>query len=145
MKLKFRLASSVDIDLLFQIKCQSLKPNITQVWGWDDTIQFEYFSYNFNPENISVILMDDTPVGYLEIVRTNKTVFIVNLLISQPYQGQGIGTAILKELIDAEVPKNNTLRLEVLKINHRAQSLYKRIGFEIAEETDLKYKLIYSA
>ncbi|MGI8636395.1 MAG: GNAT family N-acetyltransferase [Segetibacter sp.] len=55
------------------------------------------------------------------------------------FQGRGIGSSILKELLDKAQSEQKRLELEVLRVNADAQRLYKRLGFVMEEKDDQKY------
>ena len=59
-----------------------------------------------------------------------------NVCLLPEYRGQGIGTDVLNRAIEQH--KNQDIYLKVFKSNP-AQNLYKRLGFEIIEETRSHY------
>jgi ribosomal protein S18 acetylase RimI-like enzyme len=62
--------------------------------------------------------------------------------IHPDYQGQGIGTRLIRALADEARRKGQDLVLEVLTVNHRAQALYQRLGMqEVARHCDENIKI----
>lgn len=57
----------------------------------------------------------------------------ITIMVSSDYHGKGIGTMLMKKVIDLADNKLNLKRLElsVFKDNTRAVNLYKKFGFEI--------------
>ncbi len=55
---------------------------------------------------------------------------LLNLCVHPKFQGQGIGTKILRQLLERASSKNaDTLFLEVRRSNLRARRLYEKAGF----------------
>ena len=62
------------------------------------------------------------------------------LYLEEEYRNKGIGTNIIKDILN----KNNIVYLWVYKLNTKAISLYKRLDFQIIEETKTRYYMKYS-
>ena len=54
-------------------------------------------------------------------------VYIANLAVDKMFRGRGVGGALLQSIFDDE----STFHLEVVKANHNAVGLYKKLGFVI--------------
>jgi len=134
-----RTATLNDFILTLNIKAHSIKKYVEQIWGWDDKIQFNYHKNNFQPELISIILLGNIEIGYVELKETSESIDIVNLLISEQFQNQKIGSTILLSLTKLATNKKKILKLEVFKINTKAISFYTNSGFELTGETTHKF------
>ena len=77
-------------------------------------------------------------VGFYNWKDTNDNIFeIGNICVKTEYQNKGIGTTVLKEIIFEY--KEQNIKLQVFKTNERAVKLYKKMGFEKIEETEIHY------
>lgn len=97
-----------------------------RTFSWLDTSEFQLddFEKHTQGEHILVALLDDIPVGFISIWTPAN--FIHHLYIDQKYQGQKIGTALLKAAINAfKLP----LTLKCLENNTKAIQFYKKTGF----------------
>lgn len=73
----------------------------------------------------------ETIQGFAIIMLVAGEAEVLNLVISQPYQGQGLGSVLLNEVITSLTHQNcSKLFLEVRKTNLAALSLYKKCLFE---------------
>jgi hypothetical protein len=52
-----------DFEFLFSLKKKSLKRYIQQTWGWDEQWQRDYFSKNFIPRELKIIVKNDLDIG----------------------------------------------------------------------------------
>ena len=62
------------------------------------------------------------------------------IYLEEKYRNKGIGTNIIKEVIN----NNDIIYLWVYKENVQAISLYKKLGFNVIEETESRYYMKYS-
>ncbi|NIH82627.1 ribosomal protein S18-alanine N-acetyltransferase [Amycolatopsis viridis] len=77
---------------------------------------------------------EDVLIGYagLAVVgpRGDYEASVHTIGVDPGYQGQGVGTALLRALLDRADELRAPVFLEVRTDNHRAQELYRRHGFE---------------
>jgi ribosomal protein S18 acetylase RimI-like enzyme len=143
--ISYRQAGDNDFDLTLKIKSFSLRPYIEKIWGWDADIQLEYHKKQFNPKQIKIILHHNKEVGLVDMEEGIDTFFIANVLIEQPFQGQGIGRKVIEDIVRNARKENKKIELQVFKINLRAKKLYEEFGFMVTGETDLHYQMSYGA
>jgi putative acetyltransferase len=96
---------------------------------------------------IFVACVGDEVVGNAGLHPTAQTprrahAMVVGMAIPSPWQGKGVGTALMKALCDFADGWLNVIRLEltVFTDNERAIALYRKFGFEI-EGTHRAYAL----
>jgi ribosomal protein S18 acetylase RimI-like enzyme len=70
--------------------------------------------------------------------RTESEVILANIRVTPAQQGQGLGTAIIANILEEARQANLAVRLRVLKVNP-ARGLYERLGFRVVEETPTHY------
>lgn len=84
-------------------------------------------------------------IGRLRLVETDKELFIGGIQLLPKYRGLGLGSSILRSLIDQASEANKCLWLEVEKSNHKAKKLYLKLGFTVEqdlEDEEIMIKLI---
>jgi ribosomal protein S18 acetylase RimI-like enzyme len=57
-------------------------------------------------------------------------IYLSRIELHPGYQGRGIGTSLIRALIDEAARKGQDLVLDVLTVNFRAQALYQRLGLK---------------
>ena len=85
------------------------------------------------------IVVDNKVVGCLLLTNNGNDKLLDELYLEEEYRNKGIGTDIIKNILN----KNDVVYLWVYKLNGKAISLYKRLGFKIIEETETRYYMEY--
>jgi len=134
--LKFRKATIGDSEFAYQTKKATLGEYVEEVWGWDEDEQREIHGKRFASQDVHVIQVSDVDIGILTVVRQPDCVRVNQIFILPEHQGEGIGAACMKHVIKDAAGLNLPVRLQVLKVNNRAITFYKRLGFESTGESD---------
>lgn len=131
----FRAASEADYPWLWSLKRLTMRPYVEQMWGsWDDESQEAFFRRNFVPANVRVIVAADRDVGLLHVEREPDALFLANVQILPEFQNRGLGSAVVRRVMDDAQAAGVPVRLQVLKSNRAARRLYERLGFEVTDE-----------
>ncbi len=99
------------------------------------------YSMQFPNAEKMILMIRDKAIGRL-LLDKGKTYHIVNITLDDEFQGQSIGTAILKDIIDKAKNEKKQVTLKVHK-NNPAFRLYKRLGFEVSDEDEIFYSMKY--
>jgi GNAT superfamily N-acetyltransferase len=140
MTITTRKAIKKDRDFLWRLKAASMRKYVEQIYGWDDALQEKFFDDGFCPEDINIIQFESRDVGMYELEYRGDDYFLSRIEIKPEFQNRGIGSAVIKMMIDKVGPTRKPLRLQVFKINP-AQSVYTRLGFIKTGETENHYQM----
>lgn len=138
MEITFRQAKEEDFEFLWNLHKATMKSYVDQTWGWDEEFQREYFSNRFETINIELIIHDNARIGAIEIRDRENELLIANFKIVPHFQNKGIGSEILKRIINTSNTKQKNLKLQVLKVNP-ARQLYNRFGFKTVDKTETHF------
>ena len=130
-----RLATPGDRDTLYRIKREAMRPYVEQVWGWDEEYQERRFRESYDHSETQVVLVDGIAVGLLRVSERESALFIDQVEIVPDYQGRGIGTALINDLL----ARGRPVELRVMKVNADARRLYERLGFRVIDDNEKHY------
>ena len=98
-------------------------------------MQDKFFADSWAAATHEIISYGDVPCGYLHIEHRANDIQIHELVIDPEFQGNGIGSHILRETMGIAGTRSIPIHLRVLRLN-RAANLYRRLGFREIGTTD---------
>ena len=90
-------------------------------------------------DDYKVICINDKKIGCLLVINKDDGVLLDEIYLEEKYRNKGIGTSIIKKILS----NYNIVYLWVYKLNTKALSLYKKLGFKIIDETETRYYMKY--
>ena len=85
------------------------------------------------------IVVDNKVIGCLLLTNKDDGILLDEIYIEEEYRDKGIGSSLIKDVLS----NNDIVYLWVYKANEKAVSLYKRLGFNVIEETETRYYMKY--
>ena len=129
-----------DYQFVYDVKKLVYQKYVEANWGeWNEEKQLEMFEefMNEHSKDIKIIVVNNIRAGFFHgNILDEKTYEQRNICLLPEFQGKGIGSKILKSIIDFYKDKDIILRC--FKQNP-AINLYKRLGFEVSGETEYHY------
>ena len=99
------------------------------------------FLYEFHRDTFLVVERDKDVIGFVIGIVQKREGHILVIAIRDDYKKKGIGTFLMKRLIDAYEKKGITrLKLEVRASNVAALSMYRNLGFKITNRLKHYYE-----
>ncbi|MFZ3078444.1 MAG: GNAT family N-acetyltransferase [Bellilinea sp.] len=133
-----RPAEQEDANFLWDLHVTALKPHVSAVYGWDEAFQRSYYLENYSTLHNQVIQYQSVDVGVLAVEETLLGYILSSIELLPSYQGIGIGTTLITELLERAAARGLPVSLRTLK-NTPARPLYERLGFQIIGETEVHY------
>jgi ribosomal protein S18 acetylase RimI-like enzyme len=134
-----RPATDADYDYLYQLHVASLRAAVEATWGWDDAFQEEHFRSHWETANRQIIVVDGVDIGTITLKISPIECFLALIEIHPDHQGQGIGSAVISDILADAHSRGLPVSLHVLKASPRAKRLYERFGFQVVEEREERY------
>ncbi len=134
-------ADSSHIDKLIKYKLASILDYAHNLDEKEKKRIINYVKVNI-PQCITeymVIEIDKKVVGCLHTTKHEDGILLDEIYIEKEYQNHGLGTHLIKNLIQVE----KRIYLWVYKENKIAYSLYKKLGFKVIDETESRYYMQY--
>lgn len=141
--ISLRPATTADEDFLRLVYAESRRDELDQVeWppgqreaflrGQFDAQAAHYMKYYPGAEYF-IIEYASQPAGRLYVRRTPGEIRIMDIAINPEFRRKGIGTVLLRQLIDEGRTASQAVTIHVEKFNP-ALRLYERLGFQAIEE-----------
>ena len=129
-------------EFIYQTKKNAYKQYVEANWGaWNEEDQRRYFN-NFIEsvaDDTWIIQMNGKDIGFYNgMTLEDGSYEIGNICIIPEYQGKGIGTQVLKDIM--ELHKGQDLHIQYFKQNPVGK-LYERLGFQSNGETEFHYQM----
>ena len=137
-----RPATPADSEFCYQLHKAAMGGYVTAIWGWDEQVQRGFHDRAFNPGRWQVITANGVDAGMIDVEYRPGEIYLARIEIDPGYQGLGIGTGLVGALAAEARSRGQDLVLDVLAVNHRAQALYRRLGFtEVARHGEGNIKI----
>jgi ribosomal protein S18 acetylase RimI-like enzyme len=96
------------------------------------------FQQYWDATQVRIITVDGADVGWLQTITQNNEIFLAQLFVDRDFQRRGVGTEVMRRLINEAQACKQAIRLNVVKINPCVR-LYERLGFRVIEEDERKF------
>ena len=143
-KVNLRAVAPGDEEFLLAVYASTREEELSQVeWaeGQKEAFlrgQFEaqrgQYETRFPDAEYDVILLDGQPVGRIWIGRKPEQIRLLDIALLPAAQNRGVGTALLRALIEEARASRKKLRHMVFVLNPDATRFYERLGFVPIEE-----------
>lgn len=146
-RVTLRPAKQADLYFLFIVSTLGMLP-VRKARNPDLCIdlerEFADYSRKFDPSTIQVVQLAGVDVGRLRVERAAGSIYIGGIQILKAFQGQGIGSAVIGELIEESARTGASLDLHVSRYNAKARQLYERLGFRWVADDGTNHRMVYS-
>jgi ribosomal protein S18 acetylase RimI-like enzyme len=141
--LRLRPVADADRAFLVELYASTREEELAQL-EWDDGARRAFVEHQFDAQDahyranypgatLDVIEVDGSPAGRLYVHRGPSDIRIMDIALAPAFRGRGIGTGLLRPLMDEADESERKLSIHVEQ-NNPARSLYDRLGFKPAGE-----------
>ncbi len=136
---QLRKADNNDYDFVFNLNKAVYKDYFNYVFGsWDEAFQRQFCDSRLKT-GVQIISTEGKDIGVLELIEKEDQIYLEEIQIDPDYQGKGLGSQIIKDIMKKAFESNLSVGLMVLKINDKAKRLYESLGFTLTGETKTHY------
>lgn len=128
-----RPAQQSDYEFLFELKKAAELEPIKAVFGWDESVQRDIHQAEWSQAKPTVIEVDGKAVGSYLVQKYDTYWYFGRFFLLPEAQGRGVGTQILRLILDQADKANMPVQLCYLQGN-RVGQLYQRLGFTVTSE-----------
>ena len=124
----------------YQVKKAAEGEYIISMFGWDEDVQRGFHDKAWLEQKPDVITYDGKLIGTIATIESEDCIDIGQFFILPEYQKKGIGTHLLRGILDKadRLGKNVTLKFLT---NNPVKSLYSRNGFRLVYTSDVAHHM----
>lgn len=105
-----------------------------QFISWQYALQRREYDARFPSADYNLILVDDVPAGRVWVGRKEDEIRLLDIALLPQFQNLGVGTLLVRRLIDIASRDGVPLRHMVFVLNNNGRSFYERLGFVVIKE-----------
>ncbi len=149
----FRPIQPEDEAFLYELYASTREREMAQVdWSTDQKeaflrmqfrAQHEFYQEQFPDARFDILEMVGRPVGRLYVHHRKDEIRLIDIALLPGHRGAGLGTRLMKELLDEAGEAGKPLRIHVEQFNP-ALRLYQRLGFSKIEEQGVHWLMEWS-
>ena len=151
MSVEVRPYHEEDEDFLFELYA-STRAEELDAWGWDEDqravfleLQFkaqrQSYTIQYGDADHSIIMDAGRPIGQMMVLCTDDEYRLVDISLLPEHRNGGIGTRLIRRLLDKAFDAGKPVGLSVVKISP-AVGLYQRLGFVILGDDGLYLQMV---
>ncbi|PKO05073.1 MAG: GNAT family N-acetyltransferase [Chloroflexi bacterium HGW-Chloroflexi-3] len=152
-ELLLRLATFEDIDLQRYLYADTRSDEMALV-DWSDDQKKSFLHQQFEAQTnhyqnyysnavTQIILLDQKPIGRFIRWDTQDYILIIDIALLFEYRNMGIGTILIKDLMNDANSLNLPIILRVEIFNH-AINLYERLGFKKSRLLEVYQEMVWT-
>ncbi|GAA2742114.1 GNAT family N-acetyltransferase [Kitasatospora cinereorecta] len=130
---EIRPAAAADVEAVAEVRAVVMRPDLERLGRYDGHLVRQRLRDAFAPEHTWVIESDGAVAGCVALRPAEDAHWLEHFYLTPHLQGGGIGTAVLRELLDRCDRDGLPVRLNVLQ-GSPARRLYERLGFTLETE-----------
>ena len=133
MEWALRSAQQEDVEALVELRATVMRPDLERLGRFDEHRVRQRFRDSFAPGHTSVIVANGAFAGCVTVRPAEDGRWLEHFYLDPSLQGRGLGSAVLRTLLDRADADGVPVRLNVLR-GSAAQRLYERHGFTVEDQ-----------
>mgnify|MGYP003288662750 CR=1 FL=1 len=139
-----RPVTDADQEFLIGVYANSRAAELAQVeWDesqkdafirWQYAMQKQEYEARYPAARYNIILVDGAPAGRIWVGTDDTQIRLLDIAILKEFQNRGVGTLLLRQLMDEATRSNKAVRHMVFMLNENAFRFYERLGFKTIED-----------
>ena len=134
--IKLLPADETHKEFSYQVKKAAEGEYITLMFGWNEDVQRDFHARAWQQQKPDIISYDGKLIGTIAAIESEDCIEMGQFFILPEYQNKGIGTYLLKGILDRADQSGKNVSLKFLK-NNPVKSLYDRSGFRVVDTDEI--------
>jgi len=132
-QITLRQSQPSDVEIIANLRAIVLRNDLTRLGRFDEEKVRQRFRNAFNSVHTWIIEEDSSLIGCVAFKPTLDGYLLEHFYIQSIYQGKGVGSQVLQNLLEQNGVKGKRVSLNVLQ-GSSARRLYERFGFKVDRE-----------
>ena len=128
-----RAVATTDIEPLADLRAMVMRPDLERLGRYDEHRVRQRLRDSLSPQHTSIILVDGEFAGSITLRPSDDRQWLEHFYLAPHCQGRGLGSAILRSILEQTDAQGATVSLNVLQ-GSAARRLYERHGFVMESE-----------
>lgn len=143
-KIELRPVTPDDDQFLLSVYASTREEELSQAeWAegqkemflrWQFNLQRREYDVRFPDAAYHLIVVDQRPAGRIWVGSDDEQIRVLDIALLPEFQNRGVGTVLLRRLMQEASKQGKALRHMVFVLNNDAHRFYERLGFSIIEE-----------
>jgi len=143
-QVSLRPATAADTAFACDTTRETMREYTVATWGeWKEDDAQRRAAESIAAGETRIIEFDGVPIGIQTVTREADCIRLLQLYIRPGHQNRGIGSRLIRQLLDQARAEGLPLRLRVLRVNP-AFALYQRLGFKVVQEAPERFFMEHS-
>lgn len=135
LPLTLRVATDIDVDFISRLVEVTMRSYVEQTLGsFSRERTRRTVREAVAVDSYCIVELDGENIGALAVVREPTHVQLAQIYIYPSHQNRGVGTQLIRGLVEDAISAGKPVRVRVLSVNP-ARRLYEREGFVVTSET----------
>ncbi|MFJ8309468.1 MULTISPECIES: GNAT family N-acetyltransferase [unclassified Streptomyces] len=136
-----RPAQPTDVEAIAELRAVVMRPDLERLGRFDEHRVRQRLRDAFSPRHTSVIVADGAFAGSVTLRPAEDGQWLEHFYLAPGHQGRGLGSAVLRTLLDRTDADGVPVRLIALR-GSAARRLYERHGFTVEAQDPIDIYMV---
>ncbi|MEV4682977.1 GNAT family N-acetyltransferase [Streptomyces kurssanovii] len=125
-----RPAVAADVEVIAELRATVMRADLERLGRYDEHRVRQRLRDSFSTQHTSVVMIDGELAGCVTVRPAEGRQWLEHFYLAPRHQGRGLGSAVLRTLLEGTDAQRMTVALNVLQ-GSAARRLYERHGFVV--------------
>ncbi|MFE9630333.1 GNAT family N-acetyltransferase [Streptomyces sp. NPDC006463] len=144
MDIEVRAPRDGEVEVVAELRAEVMRADLERLGRYDEHRVRQRLRDSFSAEHSSVLVTRGQVVGSFTVRPDGDGLLLEHFCLAAEHQGRGIGSRVLRGVLERADAQGTTVRLAVLR-GSAAQALYERHGFVVEGQGEVDVFMVRAA